>query len=504
MVFGFFSRKPAQPQASVESIPAGPLDSAAENSHQLHTPSPSIDYHQLHQPTPPPVPPPDTPSPPPEQLITDPTDLLSLISSVPSQTLHAFTLTHLQDTPPPALTALTSFFSALTPPPRLHCVRCHKSYFELENTDRSCLVPHDDDSAVVDRVRSGIGSSTEYETLFGCCSRTVEGDGDMGPPDGWCYEGKHTVDPKRARFRADSTPHDDKLTTCAQMRCFAPPATAKRARSTRKRARKDVEEGEEEEDNASVGSSVSKGAISSKSNPTRAIKKPRKNTQTNNPPTDPDAMDVDAPSTSISTPAPRPNTPPTSPRRKPSTPKPKSSASSSSTRVPINKSPLSASFTAAASPTPTPSRQIVSVEVPLKTPHQRISKKKVCEKEEMEESSGGEQGGKAEEGKVVYVTKSKSKASPAAPLTRKSSVASLKHKASVKSPLKPRSSTGSLKPKSKSTAMQPPDVEKAEGEEGKPVLRTRASRKQLAEVVDTSVDGEGEVWARMRTRSGNE
>jgi hypothetical protein len=43
MVFGFFSRKPAQPQATVEPIPAGPVDSAASNSHQLHTPSPSTD-----------------------------------------------------------------------------------------------------------------------------------------------------------------------------------------------------------------------------------------------------------------------------------------------------------------------------------------------------------------------------------------------------------------------------------------------------------------------------
>src|SRR5258705_206142 len=53
------------------------------------------------------------------------------------------------------------------------------------------LVPHDDDSAVVDRVRTGLG--TELETLWGCCGRTVDGDGDQGPPDGWCYEGRHTV-----------------------------------------------------------------------------------------------------------------------------------------------------------------------------------------------------------------------------------------------------------------------------------------------------------------------
>jgi len=76
-------------------------------------------------------------------------------------------------------------------------VRCHKSFFEVENTDRSCLVPHDDDSAEVERISlskaKDLNLASEYETLWGCCGRTVEGDGDMGPPDGWCYEGKHTV-----------------------------------------------------------------------------------------------------------------------------------------------------------------------------------------------------------------------------------------------------------------------------------------------------------------------
>lgn len=57
---------------------------------------------------------------------------------------------------------------------------------------------HDDDAAEVERVGKGrlsLGGEggARYETLWGCCGRTVEGDGDMGPPDGWCYEGKHTV-----------------------------------------------------------------------------------------------------------------------------------------------------------------------------------------------------------------------------------------------------------------------------------------------------------------------
>jgi hypothetical protein len=69
---------------------------------------------------------------------------------------------------------------------------------EIENDDRSCLVPHDDDSALVERVgraakRRGGEGGPVYETLWQCCGKTVEGDGDQGPPDGWCYEGRHTV-----------------------------------------------------------------------------------------------------------------------------------------------------------------------------------------------------------------------------------------------------------------------------------------------------------------------
>jgi hypothetical protein len=241
MVFGFFSRKSGPVVDAGSSTPASTAtihaDSALEHFQfppkQQHTPSPSTDssssqLKEKKDPSPTgsdilhPAGPVDTPSPglradntPDEaEEAPDPAVLHALIASVPPQTLHAYTLAHLSPvapspfpfaipaaglvlhtppTPPSArtLAALTDFFCNLTPPPKLHCVRCHKGYFELENTDRSCLVPHDDDSAIVDRVRTGLG--TEYETLWGCCGRTVEGDGDQGPPDGWCYEGRHTV-----------------------------------------------------------------------------------------------------------------------------------------------------------------------------------------------------------------------------------------------------------------------------------------------------------------------
>lgn len=255
-MFRFFSRKPHPPAAFPESekdaeenVATDALAEAGSSTaggivphfefppkqQQLHTPSPSIDSvsavvaaeplptkpkakprakpkpkpkHKEVSPAISEIPPGpvDTPSPVPEEVIvTDPTALHALIASVPAQTLHTYTLARLNpalfsstgplfaEVTPPTLTALTAFFSSLTPPPKLHCVRCHSGYFDLENNDTACRVQHDDDSALVERVGLGKGMGTEYETLWGCCARTVEGDGDMGPPDGWCYEGAHTV-----------------------------------------------------------------------------------------------------------------------------------------------------------------------------------------------------------------------------------------------------------------------------------------------------------------------
>ncbi|KAG2130207.1 uncharacterized protein EDB93DRAFT_1180920 [Suillus bovinus] len=202
MVFSLFTRKP---------------DSSSNI--QLHTPSPSISHTDSPVAPSPTSPPTTATEPEPEPEVTDSSVLYDLVRSVPPQTLHTYTLAHLCPTSDPplippsprTLTALTHFFHELSPPPQLHCVRCHSSFFELSNTDTSCRISHDDESALVDR--------SAYETLWGCCGRSVEGTGDMGPPDGWCYEGRHTTDTKRARFRADSTIHDDKLVSCSATGC---------------------------------------------------------------------------------------------------------------------------------------------------------------------------------------------------------------------------------------------------------------------------------------------
>ncbi|KAJ6619786.1 hypothetical protein B0H10DRAFT_2216605 [Mycena sp. CBHHK59/15] len=236
MVFGIFTRKPNPPPTSDPPV-------------QLRTPSPSVvDSSSARVDD---LCPPITPSPPPDN-VTDPTALRALIQSIPPKIVHSYILAHLATASPQSLTYLTAFFSALVPPPKLHCVRCHKGYFDVENDDRSCLIGHDDESAEVERVGKGAG----YETLWGCCGKTVDGDGDMGPPDGWCYEGMHTTDTKRARFRADSTIHDDKLTSCVRLRCHDPVSSTTRKRS-RRAVDADSEDSElDDEDTSSSQSSV--------------------------------------------------------------------------------------------------------------------------------------------------------------------------------------------------------------------------------------------------------
>ena len=195
-MFAIFSRK-QQPVAKVPDVQSDAMAVDSGEPKQLRTPSPSeaafnglgavanttsttttmSPIHHTSKPASPPT----------------PEALLSLVTPIPPKTLHAYVLAHIQDSPPDTLAALASFFAALKPPPLLHCVRCHADFTEVDNDDRSCRVPHDDDSANVEWVGRSGRDGCEYETEYDCCGKTVDGEGDLGPPDGWCYEGMHTV-----------------------------------------------------------------------------------------------------------------------------------------------------------------------------------------------------------------------------------------------------------------------------------------------------------------------
>ncbi|KAI0775884.1 hypothetical protein BD413DRAFT_469564 [Trametes elegans] len=336
MVFGFFKRKPQQPP---ETVPLPPSPSAsttnlspsgkAQKNVQLRTPSPSIESGsaaaaQLRSSSP------TTklarlsvedparqtsptrrgsvggtltaivPNPafvPPEPTVDS---LTAHIARIPPKILHAYVLARIPSAPEAALAPLAAFFAELAPPPKLHCVRCHKDFVEVENDDRSCLVPHDDESAEVERVgttkranRAPGTAGATFETLWGCCGKIVEGDGDQGPPDGWCYEGKHTTDIKRARFRADSTPQQDKLVSCLRLNCHGIRSQLPRGvRATRKRPRStNYKEASTDDDDQSEGGSDS--GMDEIVGKTASAKKPRGKGKAKAIADDPEQMDVD-------------------------------------------------------------------------------------------------------------------------------------------------------------------------------------------------------------------
>ncbi|KZT71531.1 hypothetical protein DAEQUDRAFT_736704 [Daedalea quercina L-15889] len=297
MVFGLFSKKPPPPSPASVPLPPSPSPSKAEllpppeptkqAQKQLRTPSPSIDSasaahgaqqspspaarmarlsveEPIRQGSPARQPGPSTSAQvgqsvfaPPEATVES---LTAHLKSIPAKTLHTYVLSRIPTTPEPLLPALATFFAELTPPEKLHCVRCHKDYVDVENDDRSCLVPHDDESAEVERVgrgakpgRPACDPGTTYETIWGCCGKVTEGNGDQGPPDGWCYEGKHTTDIKRARFRADSTPTDDKLVSCLRLNCHGIRDQLPRASLRKRRREVNLKEASTEEDDMSEG-----------------------------------------------------------------------------------------------------------------------------------------------------------------------------------------------------------------------------------------------------------
>jgi len=143
----------------------------------------------------------------PEQLASN--ALKNLVQTYPPKSFHSDLLKRLDAATPEQVTALSGLLEGLTPPPVLHCARCHHDYLEEDNYDRSCVMDHDDNATSVAR---------DGQTTWGCCGNTTE---DQDPPAGWCYEGKHTADRAMARYRDDYVDDetDDGLQSCEQKRC---------------------------------------------------------------------------------------------------------------------------------------------------------------------------------------------------------------------------------------------------------------------------------------------
>ncbi|KAG8897961.1 hypothetical protein FRB99_007771, partial [Tulasnella sp. 403] len=155
---------------------------------------------------------PKTPRDPPAPVEPEPPEKVALsalrgvVQSFPPKSFHASLLSRLDEAKPDQVKALTDLLEGLTPPSKLHCARCHRDYLEEENYERSCVMDHDDNSTAV---RHG-------ETIWGCCGHVAEGE---ETPAGWCYEGRHTDDRTKARYRDDADDEDDGLQSCQERKC---------------------------------------------------------------------------------------------------------------------------------------------------------------------------------------------------------------------------------------------------------------------------------------------
>ncbi|KAG9041714.1 hypothetical protein FS837_011843 [Tulasnella sp. UAMH 9824] len=151
-----------------------------------------------------PVTPPPAKSP--EEIALD--ELKGLVQSCPPKSFHSALLARLNGATPEQVASLSKLLEGLTPPPMLHCARCHQDYLEEENYDRICVIDHDDNSTEV----------RHNETFWGCCGASTEG---QEPPAGWCFEGKHTNDRSKARYREDyeDNEEEDGLQSCEERKC---------------------------------------------------------------------------------------------------------------------------------------------------------------------------------------------------------------------------------------------------------------------------------------------
>ena len=97
------------------------------------------------------------------ELVPGLVSLRGVLKTCPPKILHSWILDRLDPDSQiafPTLEAdmptISAFFSGLEPPPAKHCARCHLDYHDVDNGPRSCVMEHDDESAVVVRSVRGV------------------------------------------------------------------------------------------------------------------------------------------------------------------------------------------------------------------------------------------------------------------------------------------------------------------------------------------------------------
>ena len=92
--------------------------------------------------------------------------LRALIADIPPITLRNFVLSKLDNPSQELADSLSLVLTGLQKPEMLHCLRCHKDYFEDDNTDTICQMPHDDEEER--------DSEDIYTARWPCCGYEVD------------------------------------------------------------------------------------------------------------------------------------------------------------------------------------------------------------------------------------------------------------------------------------------------------------------------------------------
>jgi hypothetical protein len=113
-------------------------------------------------------------------------------------------------------TILSPLASAATT--KLHCVRCHKSYFEHDNNTKACRITHDGRA-------EGVWNDDYDEDAMveeRCCG-LVYAEDDV--PSKWCIVREHTTKVEEVNYYDEDKEDDDEemnmlVVTCAQKGCL--------------------------------------------------------------------------------------------------------------------------------------------------------------------------------------------------------------------------------------------------------------------------------------------
>jgi hypothetical protein len=97
----------------------------------------------------------------------------------------------------------------------LHCVRCHETFNDADNSDKACTIEHDTELFVGSRN----GMSSWYTGYLTCCGADYKFhryySKDKADP-AYCFQGKHTTDPNDVDYTIAEDPKDSTIIPCGE------------------------------------------------------------------------------------------------------------------------------------------------------------------------------------------------------------------------------------------------------------------------------------------------